>query len=233
MEKRPRDKVKIYVPSKLYLFFPLRESVDTSFELGTELPECAIIIFMSRTEVTESLLTLCRRISTNQEVKCFWMCGVDFTYSKMLTMSNDTRSVNMRFCQLPDEFTRNILDQLFCCIQSLEYLKLSGMDLSPFEDELDKLFQDLASHHQTGSAQRKLRLNLGEKFRGEPILLSTGFVRKWERRFLTINNIQCKICCVRSEGGDIRDIFCYLLCRCCLTCKLPCQSDESDVADED
>ena len=103
-------------------------------------------------------------------------------------MSNKFRLLSIDECVLPRPF---IIDLLRCCgdcSDSLQMLKLKRMKLSPFEPFLNELLGKLAAHHETGGAQRKLRLLLGGS-KKHSTCLSKKFEDEWTKRCRGIPSI--------------------------------------------
>ena len=194
-KKRSLD-TTLYFPSRVYHFFGMKESVvvENHLSAATQTPNCAIYIHNPLEAAI--LLPTCYDISKQQ--------GVTDLYLRDATCHNSTplqaprlinpQSLYLYTCDLPVDYVRSLLKQLFGTGDSLQYLRLRWMDLSPYESLLDELLEDLVAHHEAQKGQRKLRLEMrGFRIINKPINLSEEFVKKWRKRCRGVESIDCII----------------------------------------
>ena len=185
----PTDTTPVY-PSRLYHFqFMRKDIVLGEYKDSTEIPECVMYMFEPDEIVTKSLLSKCRMISEHQAVTDLWIGGVrcdDATEAEAPLLSRNIQSLYINHCQFLSSFMRNILRQLHDCV-TLTDLKLDSVYLREVEENLDKLLDNLVSHHKKGLSQEKLRITI---YKHE---LSTMFVAKWKERCVGITSINCRI----------------------------------------
>ena len=202
VEKRPFNRTPVYFPSRLYAFRWMKEGVVLRNPLPevTQIPNCAMYIYCADEAVTNTLLSICSRISKLQLVRDLVMGTVRANDSLLQAprMINP-QSVFLRDCKLPRSFMREILRGLFGSGESLEELRLH-IDLSPVEGLLDELFEDLVSHHEArdraGLTQRKLKLELRpyiDEYIPKSTNLSKKFDEKWRNRCRRVQSIACEI----------------------------------------
>ena len=197
-KKRPRDTTPICTPSRHHQFIDIKEDVQCNIhhtEHDADQPECGIYINEPDEVVAQSLLTTCHNISKHQPLTDLDMqhviCRDLPSVVEVPIMSGNARSLTLVKCDLPVRFMRNILRQLIDsgCV-TLQLLWLYKMDLSPWEEELDELMEQLVSHHAAGEAQGMLRVWLGDKDLKVKTNLSEEFEEKWRRR-CTYLSIEC------------------------------------------
>ena len=95
--------------------------------------------------MTKSLLSTCHQISEIQPITDLFLWSVecdDLTANEVPIMSRNTKSLTLWKCQLPVDFLRAILLQLFGC-PSLQMLWLSDINLREVEAELEALLESL------------------------------------------------------------------------------------------
>ena len=192
--KRPHDTKKIYFPSRVYHFNHMREVVvmENHLSAAAQTPNCAMVIyndpFWPPEAVTRDVLLVCSEIFKQQPVTHLCMVGVD-CHNLSLTAQ---RMINPQYlclceCDLPDQFVRSLIQDLFGAGDSLQKLVLDGINLRPFESLLDELIENLVVHHVTHKGQRKLGLWLfGTR-------LSEDFKEKWRKGCRGVESIDCKI----------------------------------------
>ena len=189
------DTAPVYYPSRLYYFEQMRREVVLENHLteGEEIPPCAMYIRRPREAVSDSLLLICSQIWRHQAVTDLWMMDVTCNSLEAPALTKP-RVVYLSGCELPEDFITKIHRQLIeChCGETLQELKLSYMDLRPFEPLLDELLEDLVAHHEAGLAQRELWLRL-EGTKDYRTNLSSRFVEKWWNRCRKVDSIHCFI----------------------------------------
>ena len=107
-----------------------------------EVPECIMCI----NKAAKGLLSTCCKISKVQPVNRLIMidvCCKDLTHTEKLTLSKNVQSVYVTACDLPVNFWKNILHQLFNC-QDLQMLFLD-INLYQLEEDLEKLLENINS----------------------------------------------------------------------------------------
>ena len=187
----------VYFPSQVYHFDWMRHGVVLEKHLiqGEEISPCAMFIRRPDEAVMDSLLSICSQIWKHQPVTHLWIFDVTCNSLEAPRLTKP-QTVNLSFCKFPEDFIKIILSQLIeChCGETLQYLQLNYMDLSPFESLLDELLEDLVAHHEAGLAQRKLWLLLELGGDGDkPINLSSRFRKKWRNRCEKVDSIHCRI----------------------------------------
>ena len=190
------DSIPIYFPSRLYVFDHMSNKVELDhLREGEEIPPCGMVIRNPSEALSDSLLSICSEIFKHQAVTHLWMWYVTCNSVEAPRLI-DPVEVSLQDCKLPDDFLEKFLHQLKGCGESLQGLKLSYMNLAPFESLLDELLDYLVAHHQrkreAGLAQRKLRLRLiGNKY--DRSNLSDEFKEKWRNRCEKTDSIDCFI----------------------------------------
>ena len=175
------DTTPVYCPSRLYHFEWMMHGVALENYLtgSTEIPSCAMFIDSSPDEaVTNTLLSTCSQISRNQAVTDLWMSNAfcrDATEAEVPILGRNIQLLCVHSCHLSRTFLRNVFQQLHDCIR-LTYLGLKNIDLREVEEDLDKLLDNLVSHHKKGLSKEKLRIRIKQHS------LSEEFVAKWRRR---------------------------------------------------
>ena len=186
----PTDTTPVYFPSRLYHFYKMRHEVvlENHRTPGEEIPPCAMFIERPDEAVMDSLLSICSHIFTHQPVTDLDMMYVTCNSLEAPRLIKP-RTMSLTRCKLPEDFMQILLGQLIeChCGETLQKLKLYGMNLGPFESLLDELLEDLVAHHEAGLAQRKLLLWL----KGNN--LSEEFKEKWRNRCEKVDSIDCLI----------------------------------------
>ena len=192
-EEIPRDRspIYIYIPSRLYLFFGIKEEIVQGVfkNQATEIPECTIAIHEPDEAVTTSLLHTCRTISEHQPVTDLRMLSVhykDKTAAEAPKLSKHTQSIYLNQCSLQTSFMRDSFQQLHNCV-TLSRLELRLIDLREVEEDLNKLLDNLVSNHMKGLSQTKLKLWITKHE------LSREFREKWRKRCYEIPSIDCYI----------------------------------------
>ena len=75
--KTPRDKTPIFVPSKMYLFYGIKEELVCDLKREeveeVEIRECLMVIYGTDGAVTKNVMSLCHQISRDQEVTDLWL----------------------------------------------------------------------------------------------------------------------------------------------------------------
>ena len=150
-------------------------------------PNCTMTIIYPR-EARDVLLVF-SEISKQQPVTHLCMLYVTCRDSSLTAprMINP-QSLCLQGCDLPDQFVRSLIQQLFGAGDSLQKLRLVGMDLSPFEPLLDELLENLVTHHEAHKGQRKLELR-----RGYENKLSQDFRERWREQSQGVESIYCYI----------------------------------------
>ena len=186
----------VYYPSQVYHFSNMIHEVvlENHLTQEEEIPPCAMTIWSPDEAVMDSLLSICSQIFTHQPVANLWMGGVTCNSLEAPRLINPQR-VSLFWCKLPKDFMQILLCQLIeChCGETLQRLKLSRMDVAPFEPLLDELLEDLVAHHEAGLATRELWLELGGDESIQPTNLSEEFVEKWRNRCKKVDSIYCGI----------------------------------------
>ena len=193
-KKRPCDITPIYFPSRVYHFERMKEAVvlENHLSAAAQIPNFAMYIGYPRKAAT-TLLQTCSEIFTQQGATHLTMVDVTCHHSTLETLKfTNPQSLWLRFCNLPNNFVRSLLNQLFGSGDSLQRLWMDWMDLSPFESLLNELLEDLVAHHKTQKGQRKLNLEL-EGFTAYPTNLSKLFIQKWRERCRGVESIDCWI----------------------------------------
>ena len=193
---RPRDIKDVQVPSRLYLFSFIQESINgisLNPRSNEEIPECAVVILQPLPYVTKSLFALCHQISECQSVTDLYMLNVisnDLTASETPIFSRQAKSLWLWECKLPPPFVRDILRQLSSCV-TLQMLWLRDINLSSVEEDLGNLLQNLVSHHErladATHHQERLELVLDRNS------LSYEFKKKWRLSCKRISSIKYQI----------------------------------------
>ena len=174
--KTPRDKTPIFTPSKLYLFYGMKEDVECEMlprkheTDAEEITECAILIDKPDAEVTKSVLSTCHRISSSQPLTDLWIERVeykDLVAPPVPVMSRNTRSLTFSSSVLPTTFLRDLMHQLSGCT-TVESLQFWDTDLHEVEEDLIDLLVSFPSPHW----------NLNIRGTG----LSSGFLLKLKER---------------------------------------------------
>ena len=178
-KKRPRDTNNIYFPSRVYHFGNMKEGVvlENHLSAAAQTPNCAMYIHQPFETVTRDLLLVCSEIFKQQPVTCLHMYKVTCPDSSLTSL----RLINPKFlyldcCNLPVDFVRSLIQQLFGAGDSLQKLELWGINLRPHESLLDELLEDLVTHHEAQKGQRKLVLELDGSSFTKPTNLSGDFI---------------------------------------------------------
>ena len=187
------DSTPVYFPSRLYQFWDMGREVELEnhHTQGEEIPPCAMNIEQPDEAASDSLLLICREISTHQGASDLYMVNGTY-YSLDIPKLTNLRSLYLYMCSFPDSFLENLLRQLFDCGDSLQKLEVWRIDLRPYERLVDELLEDLVAHHEAGLAQRKLHLEL-VGFVADPTNFSWKFKEKWMNRCQRIHSIDCDI----------------------------------------
>ena len=127
----------VYFPSQVYHFSWMRHEVvlEDHRTQGEEIPPCAMWIIRSPDEaVSDSLLSICRQISTHQPVTDLQMSDVTCNSLEAPRLTKP-RVVYLWLCKFPEVFIKILLCQLIeChCGETLQRLSLSYMELAPLE----------------------------------------------------------------------------------------------------
>ena len=189
------DTTPVYFPSRLYHFWEMKHGVvlENHQKQGEEILPCAMVIWLPREAVSDTLLSICSEIFTHQPVTDLYMSGVTCNSLEAPRLIKPV-TVYLWSCKFPDDFIKILLRQLIeChCGETLQILGLRWMNLAPFESLLDELLEDLVAHHEAGLAQEELQLWLtGDK--DKPTNLSEEFKKKWWNRCKKVDNIDCEI----------------------------------------
>ena len=136
--------------------------------------------------MTRDLLQTCSEIFKQQPVTHLDKEDV-FCPDSSLTAPRMVNPQYLRLstCKLPSDFVRSLIRQMFGAGDSLQYLMLHFMDLSPFGSLLDKLLEDLVANHEAQKGQDKLVLVL-QLVRDN---LSERFKIKWRERCRRVKSI--------------------------------------------
>ena len=149
---------------------------DVKFTDGSnETPGCILWIQGINETSPKTLLAACCKISRCQPVKLLNMLDVyckDWTLGEVPKIRKSVQSVVVLDCDLPLNFWRNILYQLFDCVD-LQHLWLGSSHLHQLEDVLDELLDNLDKRDPT---KRKVDVELTDRY------FSETFVRKWRRQ---------------------------------------------------
>ena len=186
LNKRPLDTTSVFYPSRLYHFRFMEEAVVVDAH-HSEI-DCAMWISYPAESVRNNILTTCSTISLHQPVRDLHMDWVTCRDSSLtaLRMINP-QSLHLFDCDLPDQFVRSLIRDLFGAEDSLQQLWLLDIDLSPCESLLDELLENLVAHHETHEGQRELELRLrGTKLSGD-------FRKRWRERCRGVESIDCYI----------------------------------------
>ena len=184
--ERPLDTTPVFHPSRVYHFWYMEEAVVVDAH-HSEI-DCVMYIYRPAESVTNNILTTCSTISLHQPVRNLRMFGVTCLDSSLtaLRMINP-QSLHLFDCDLPDQFVRSLIRDLFGAEDSLQGLVLWNLDLSPCESLLDELLENLVAHHEAHRGQRELRLGLmGTR-------LSEDFQKRWWERCEGVESIHCWI----------------------------------------
>ena len=198
MKNRPHDTNKIYFPSRVYQFEWMKEAVvlENHLSAAAQTPNCAMLIG-NPGEAARDVLLVCSEISKQQPVTHLRMWGVRCLDSSLTaTRMVNPQSLCLSFCDLPDQFVRSLIQQLFGAGDSLQLLVLSYLNLGPYESLLDELLNNLVAHHETQKGQRKLKLELGEDKSNCKLFgnnLSKDFRKRWRERCEGVESIDCYI----------------------------------------
>ena len=125
-KKRPRDTTPVYFPSKMYLFWAIKEDIgcdlqdDGQYDGNTEAQTCAIRVHWPDVAVTKQLLSVCRKISERQQLTDLCLKDLyceDLTEKEAPVINENARTVFLanhlqRPSPWPKEFLKNILQQL-------------------------------------------------------------------------------------------------------------------------
>ena len=191
------DTTPVYFPSQVYHFFDMRHEVVLENHLiqEEEIPPCVMYIHEPDKAVENSLLSICSQIWKHQgvtDLEMWWVTCNSLEAPRLIKPG----TVVLFLCSFPYVFIKILLRQLIeChCGETLQKLGLWFINLSTFESLLDELLEDLAAHHESGLAQRKLELKLeGNNFYNQPTNLSSRFVEKWRNRCEKVDSIDCEI----------------------------------------
>ena len=119
----------IYVPSKYYLLSNIKENIHIRphrREEHEEVPECAICVYKPHPSVTKNLISVLQNISEWQKISDLYIEGLHCdheTEANIFNLHQNTRSVILTDCILPQNVTEHILKQLPQCNQ------LIGLDV--------------------------------------------------------------------------------------------------------
>ena len=212
----PIEKIFVRIPSKLYVFRNLMQEVVYDIKHrknDTKVQECIMEILRPNPEVAKRLLSTCRKISRYQPVTDLLIDGAHCVTSKAPIMSIKTRALSISMSNLPVTFVRNIFQQLVesHCVTLQNFNSLS-MNLSDVEVELNKILDQIVSHHKRTPHEqflivhydrdapetvRKLRLNLIQNN------LSRDFRDRWTMICKRITSIECYIKLQDNESDVI------------------------------
>ena len=123
-----KDTSPVYVPSRWYQFHQMQAKVPCKIQHGdTDVPECTISIIEPHVTVTKDLLSICHRICQHQAVRNLYMIDVtceNLPESHVFTISKNTESLQINFCELPTETLCHLMQQINRC-SALRVLDLS------------------------------------------------------------------------------------------------------------
>ena len=147
----PRDTTPIFVPSKMYIFYGIREELvcDVKHEEieDAEIPECVVCMVGTDQTMTKHLMSICHRISRDQEVTDLWLQRIkctQLTAADAPILSRNLQSLIFDGCVLPSNFMRSILHQLVGC-ERLKMLQFWNTDLREVEQVLIEVLKDIPS----------------------------------------------------------------------------------------
>ena len=128
-----KDTSPVYIPSRWYSFINMKAKVSCNIQQGdTDVPVCTMSIIDPHITVTEDLLSVCHRICQHQAVKNLYLYMVgckDLPEPHVFTISKNTESMGITFCQLPTETLSHLMQQINQC-DALRVLDLSGTTLT-------------------------------------------------------------------------------------------------------
>ena len=168
--------------------------LENYLSMAAKIPNCTMFILNPREATERDLLLVCSEIFKQQPVTALYMLDVDCGDSSLTV----PRMINPQYlrlfnCELPSNFVRSLIQQLFGAGDSLQELNLWRIDLSPYEYLLDELLENLVAHHEAHKGQRKLELKLTGGILIRRTNLSEGFKVKWRERCEGVESINCTI----------------------------------------
>ena len=193
-KKRPRDTTPIYFLSRVYHFKDMREAVvlENHLSAPAQTPNCAMYIWYpdKARDVLSHVLLVCSEIFKQQPVTDLHMWGINCHDSSLpAPRMINPQHLELAICDLPDQFVRSLIQQLFEASDSLQELRLHEINFRPYESLLDELLENLVAHHETQKGQRELYLNLWLF----EINLSGDFCERWRERCEGVESINCDI----------------------------------------
>ena len=165
---------EIDTPSKMYVFSEMSEDnvpVPKFAEQDgrEEAPECVMWIQEPDAAAVKNLLSTCCQISKRQPVTHFMIRDAtceNLTLPESLTLSRNAQGVCVINCDLPIRFWKNILHQLFNCL-NLQNLWFENKNLHQLEEDLHELLTNIDSNTGLNNHQVEVVLranNFSSKF---------------------------------------------------------------------
>ena len=125
----------IHTPSQLYWFDEVETEIqcyERKIAYGETPEDCAVCITLPSKEIQGSLLSACRKISTNQRIANLYAEQLDLNDAEdadVFRFSKNAQSLTFRDCNLSYKHINNFWRQLSDCV-FLRTLNLSGTDLN-------------------------------------------------------------------------------------------------------
>ena len=125
------DTCPLYLPSRFYAFLRTKKyfafSDRSKSETNMDNQECTIFVQFPEPQITKWLLSICHRITRNQQITDLLLQGVicrNFTECDLFNMSEKAQCVSIQQCELPQEVLQHLMQQLSRC-KDLHYLHIT------------------------------------------------------------------------------------------------------------